>query len=125
MDKITLLYLCGIYNIILVVFHLLFWKIFNWKVTLEKGTKTNKAIIQIMNIQLIYLFLAMSFVYLYYAKELIQSEIGNIILIVYAGFWIVRFLQQFVFLKQKGKFVISLAILFFVGAVLHVTPNLI
>jgi hypothetical protein len=119
MDKITLLYLCGIYNIILVVFHLLFWKIFNWRITLEKGTKASKALIQIMNIQLIYLFIVMSFVYLFYTKELIQSEIGNTVLFGYAGFWIVRFLQQFVFLKQKGKFVIGLTVLFFVGAVLH------
>ncbi len=125
MDQIILLYLCGIYNMALVVFHLLFWKIFNWKTTLEKATKANKTVIQIMNIQLIYLFLAMSFVYLYYAKELIQSEIGNIILIVYSGFWIVRFVQQFLFLKQKGKFVISLTILFFVGAILHLLPILI
>jgi hypothetical protein len=125
MDKITLLYLCGIYNLVLVVFHVLFWKVFNWKKTLDKSTKANKAVTQIMNIQLIYLFLFMAIIYLFYTKELIQSKIGNAILLGYAGFWIVRFFQQFLFLKQKGTFVIALTFLFFVGALLHLIPNLI
>jgi hypothetical protein len=124
MEKITILYLCGIYNIILVILHILFWKIFNWKTTLNKGTNTNKIVTQIMNIQLIYLFAFMAIVYLYFTKELVQSKIGTIFLFGYAGFWIVRFFQQFIFLKQKGKFVIGLTSLFFVGAVLHLIPAL-
>ncbi len=119
MDKITALYLCGIFNLLLVIFHILFWKIFNWKTTLKKGTKANAIVTQIMNVQLIYWFLFMAVVYLFYTKELLQSKIGTIFLFGYAGFWIVRFFQQFIFLKQKGKFVIGLTILFFIGAVLH------
>lgn len=124
MDKITLLYLCGIFNLLLTIFHILFWKIFNWKTTLEKGTKANKAVMQIMNVNLIYLFLFMAFFYFYYNIELLQSKILKTFLFGYAGFWIVRFFQQFIFLKQKGKFVIGLTILFFVGAVLHLIPVL-
>ena len=122
MDKIFILYLCGIYNVILIVFHLLFWKVFNWKTTLNKGTKANKAVIQIMNIQLIYLFAFMAVVYLIYPKELLQSKIGFLFLFGFSGFWIVRFFQQFIFLKQKGKFVIGLTILFLIGAILHTIP---
>lgn len=124
MDKIIFLYFCGIFNLLLAIFHILFWKIFNWKTTLVKGTKGNKVAIQIMNIQLIYLFIVMSFVYLFYTEELMQSKIGNTVLFGYAGFWIVRFFQQFIFLKQKGKFVIGLTFLFFVGALLHLIPIL-
>jgi hypothetical protein len=124
MDNLTLLYVCGFYNILLSIFHILFWRIFKWKITLNKGSKTNKAIIQIINIQLIYLFAFMAIIYLLFPTELLNTKLGNTILIGYAGFWIVRFIQQFIFLKQKGKFVISLSFLFFFGAVIHLLPIL-
>lgn len=124
MDKITILYFCGIYNIAFVVFHILFWKIFNWKETLDKGTKSSKAILQIINIQLIYLFAIMAYIYMYYGKELINSKIGNLVLIGYAGFWIIRLIQQFIFLKMKGKFVIGLTLIFLFGAFIHSIPML-
>ncbi|MCF6279420.1 MAG: hypothetical protein L3J14_03650 [Flavobacteriaceae bacterium] len=122
METTTIIYICGFYNILLAIFHTLFWKIFKWNETLDKGTKATKIITQIMNIQLIYLFLFMAFIYLFYAEELLKSKIGNAILIGYAGFWIVRFFQQFIFLKQKGKFVIGLTILFLIGAIIHLIP---
>lgn len=124
MDKFSLLFICGIYNVLLAVFHICFWKIFKWKSILNTGSKATKYIMQIMNIQLIYLFLAMSYLYLFNAKELIQSKIGTLILVIYAGFWIVRFLLQFIFLKQKGKFVIGLTMLFLIGAIIHTLPIL-
>jgi len=124
MDKISLLYICGIYNIAFVIFHILFWKIFKWKNILEKGTKSTKAIIQIINIQLIYLFIVMAYVYLFYTDLLMDTKIGKLILIAYAGFWVLRFIQQFIFLKIKGKFVIALTLVFLFGAIIHLLPIL-
>lgn len=122
MDKVNLINICGFYNIILVIFHVFFWRIFNWKTTLEKGSKTTKAIVQIFNIQLVYLFVFMAVIYLMFSKELINSILGKSILIGYAGFWILRFIQQFIFLKQKVPFVIGLSFVFFLGAVIHTLP---
>lgn len=124
MDKITLLYICGTYNIAFVIFHILFWKIFNWKDTLEKGAKSTKAVIQIINIQLIYLFAIMAYIYIFYTDLLMDTKIGKLILIAYAGFWILRFVQQFVFLKIKGKFVVILTLIFLFGAIIHLLPIL-
>jgi len=104
------------------VFHLFFWKIFKWKKTLAKGTKANAIATQIMNIQLIYLFAFMAILYLFFSKELLHSKIGSLIMIGYAGFWIIRFIQQFIFLKIKGSFIIKLTILFFIGAIIHTLP---
>lgn len=125
MDKIIILYICGFFNIVLIIFHVLFWKVFNWKTTLSKGTKANAVAMQIMNIQLIYLFLAMSLLYFIFPNELLQTKIGNTILFGYAGFWIIRFLQQFIFLKMKGSFVIKLTLLFLFGAIIHSLPIII
>lgn len=120
MDKISILYICGFYNFFLAVFHVLFWRIFKWKETLIKGTKANAIATQIMNIQLIYLFLFMSVVYLVFPQELLNSDIGYVLLVGYAGFWFVRFIQQFIFLKTRGVFVvIMLHLLFFFGAAIH------
>ncbi len=125
MDTATILFVCGLYNIVLVIFHILFWRIFKWNETLIKGTKANKIIIQIMNVQLIYLFLFMAFVYLLYPNELLNTNIGFAILFGYFGFWLIRFVQQFIFLKIKGNFVIGLTVLFFIGAVIHLLPIII
>lgn len=124
MKPIILLNVCGIFNIILVIFHLFFWKIFRWKLTLAKGTRTNKAIIQIFNIQLLVLFTIMAFIYLKYPLDLLKTPLGNAVLIGFAIFWTIRFFQQFIFLKQKGTMVFVLNILFFIGAIIHTLPLL-
>ncbi len=124
MNIFQLLFICGIYNLLLTVFHISFWKVFKWNETLDKGSKANKYVIQIMNIQLIYLFLFMSIVYLFLPNELLNSILGYWIMFGYAGFWILRFIQQFIFLKIKGKFVIGLTLLFFIGSVVHLLPIL-
>lgn len=124
MKKTTLLYLCGFYNIVLVVFHIGFWKIFNWKKTLVQGTKANAIATQIMNIQLIYLFFFMAILFFVFPNKLLHSEIGNFMLLGYAGLWIILFIQQFIFLKMKGAFVTKLTLVFFIGAILHILPIL-
>ncbi len=124
MDKITILYICGFYNLVLMVFHIFFWSIFKWKKTLAKGTKTNAIATQIMNVQLIYLFLFMAIVCFVYPNQLLNSKMGYVLLLGYAIFWIIRFVQQFVFLKLKGSFVITLTTLFFIGAIIHTLPIL-
>lgn len=124
MDAITLLYICGIFNIFLAVFHIYFWKIFKWNETLENGTIANKYVVQIMNIQLIFLFIFMALVYFFLPNELLNSRLGFWIMFGYSGFWIVRFIQQFIFLKMKGKFVIGLTLLFLFGSIIHILPLL-
>jgi hypothetical protein len=120
----NILVVCGIYNILLALFHIYFWKVFKWNETLEIGTKANKYLVQIMNIQLIYVFIFMAFIYIFFKDELLDSTLGYWIMFGYAGFWVVRFIQQFIFLKIKGKFVIGLTLLFFIGSVLHLIPIL-
>ena len=95
---------------------------FKWKETLNLGTKANAIVIKIINNQLIYLFFFMAFMYFQFPQELLNSKIGNVILIGYSGFWIFRLIQQFIFLKMKGSFVIKLTILFFIGAIIHLLP---
>jgi len=122
MTKIVLLHLCGIYNLAFAIFHILFWKLFKWNEDLKRNSVGNRAIIQILNIRLIYIFLLMAFIYLFYPAQLLETKIGFVLLIGFLGFWIGRTVEQFIFLRVKSKMVHILTLIFFIGVVLHFLP---
>ncbi|WCL50538.1 hypothetical protein [Leptospira sp. GIMC2001] len=115
-----LFYILGIYYIGFAVFHCFFWKIFNWRNDLRKISRANAAILQIANIQLIFYFIGMGLVFFYFNKVLPKSEVGYFTICFGLGFWLVRFLNQFIFLRMKSKIVHSLSLIFFIGIVLHI-----
>ena len=122
MDKTWLLYICGFYNLTFAVFHLYFWKIFRWKEDLKENSIANRAIIQILNIRLIYVFLLMAFIYFFYTNQLVTTEIGFVLLIGFLGFWTGRLIEQFIFLRVKSRMATILTIIFFIGIIIHLLP---
>jgi hypothetical protein len=56
----TLLNLCGIHSVALGLFHVTFWKLFNWQRELKNNTAVARATMQIFNIHLIYVFFAVA-----------------------------------------------------------------
>ena len=119
MNKTLLLDLCGIYNLSFAIFHILFWKIFKWNEDLKRNSVGNRAIIQILNIRLIYIFLLMAFIYFFYPDQLTETKIGFVLLIGFSGFWIGRTIEQFIFLRVKSKMVRILTVVFFIGLINH------
>ncbi|MDD5362423.1 MAG: hypothetical protein PHN88_09845 [Ignavibacteria bacterium] len=122
MDKLLLLKICGIYNLAFAVFHIMFWKIFNWKDDLAKLRAGNRAVMQILNIRLIYVFLLMAFVYLFYSSQLAETPLGFVLLIGFLGFWVGRTIEQFIFLRIKSTMVTVLSVVFLIGVMLHLLP---
>jgi len=122
MEKIIILKICGFYNLAFAIFHILFWKIFKWNDDLKKSSISTRAIIQILNIRLIYVFILMSIIYLFYSDQLIETQIGFFLLIGFLGFWIGRTIEQFIFLRVKSKMVTILTITFIIGIVIHMIP---
>ena len=122
MDKTWLLYICGFYNLTFAVFHLYFWKIFRWKEDLKENSIANRAIIQILNIRLIYVFLLMAFIYFFYTNQLVTTEIGFVLLIGFSGFWTGRLIEQFIFLRVKSRMATILTVILFVGIIFHLLP---
>jgi hypothetical protein len=122
MDKLLLLKICGIYNLAFAIFHIMFWKLFNWKDDLKKLTFGNRAVMQILNIRLIYVFLLMAFVYLFYSSQLAETSLGFVLLIGFLGFWVGRTIEQFIFLRVKTTMVTVLTIVFIIGVILHLLP---
>jgi hypothetical protein len=122
MNKTILLALCGVYNLAFAIFHIYFWKLFKWKEDFRKNSVGNRAIVQILNIRLIYIFLLMAFIYFTYPQQLIDTELGLVLLIGFLGFWVGRTIEQFIFLRVKSKMVTILTVVFFVGIIIHLLP---
>jgi len=122
MNKTLLLYICGFYNLSFAVFHIYFWKIFKWKEDLTRNSVANRAIIQILNIRLIYVFLLMAFIYFFSPDQLVTTKIGLVLLIGFLGFWTGRFIEQLVFLRVKSGLATVLTFILFIGIILHLLP---
>ena len=121
---ITWVYLCGLFSILFGIFHLFFWRLFKWKSDLKKLTPPNRAIMQILNIRLIYVFFFVGFLCLAFPHELISTPLGNALLIGCSLFWLGRTIEQFVFLKMDHVLVHILTVLFLIGTILFLIPVL-
>jgi hypothetical protein len=75
----------------------------------------NRAILQIANIQLIWVFLCVGGLCLRFPNTLIETAPGRAVMLGMSGFWIVRLIQQFVFLRMHHPLVHALSALFALG----------
>ena len=112
----------GIYNIFFVLFHIGFWKIFNWGTELEKLDFTNKWVMQILNIQIIYYFIVTAVICFVFRNELLTTKLGKWFLLGTAGFWFVRAIQQFAFWELGAVSTIIGVSFFLLGSVLFLVP---
>jgi hypothetical protein len=118
----TILFICGIYSLAFAIFHMGFWKIFNWNNDLKKLSFANKGIMQILNGQIIYYFLFVALICFVFPDELFSTTLGNVFLLGCSFFWLIRAIQQFVFLRANHYIIHILTILFIVGIVLFALP---
>lgn len=114
----------GIYNIVLVVFHLFFWRIFNWKDDLRSLTFLNRAIMQVLNLSLTFAFIIFSYISLFHTKELISTPLGQSLLVFMALFWFARSIEQVIFFKLNRWKSIAFFVFFLIGAVLYAVPSI-
>ncbi len=111
----------GVYNIVLGAFHILFWKIplFDWTHELNKISRVNSGVMQIMNLCLIVLFFFMAYVSFFHANELLSTRLGSTILIGFSIFWILRLIEQFIYFGIAGYL---FPILFAIGSIAYIIP---
>ncbi len=120
----TMLLLCGLHSLGFAAFHVAFWALFRWPKTLASTTVANRAILQIANVQLIWVFLCIGGLCLRFPDALIQTPLGRAVMLGMSGFWVLRLIQQFVFLRVKHPLVHTLSVLFALGAALFALPIL-
>ena len=114
----------GFYNLLFAVFHLLFWRLFKWNKEMQKLSFANRGIIQILNIQIIYYFVAVAIVCFCFTNELLTTNLGKFFLLGNSLFWAIRLVQQYMFLRKNSFVIHILAVLFLLGAVLFFLPLL-
>lgn len=120
----TIILFCGIFSTAFALFHLSFWKIFNWHTELKKLGFANRGIMQILNGQIIYYFLFVAFVCFVFPGELLSGSLGKVFLSGCSLFWLIRTLQQFIFFRIHDFRIHLLTLLFITGTVLFAIPVL-
>lgn len=117
LEKVVLL--GGIYHIGFIIFHLFFWKIFNWDVTLRKLNSIDRSTIQVLNISLTFVFTIFAYLSINYSAELVSTKLGLSILLFISLFWFFRAIQQVYFYGLKNRLSIMLFIIFILGGIIY------
>jgi len=122
--KNTLLLLSGFYCIGFALFHLLFWRIFRWKSDLERIMPINKAIMQVLNLQLTFVFLFFAVAIFLFNDELINTASGKFIIGSMSVFWFIRAVNQILFFDKKNYISLIIFFVFIIGGLLFLVPIL-
>lgn len=120
-----LLIIGGIHSLLFGLFHCMFWNILKWKTVLKKIDPANEAVIQILNLRIIYILFLHSFLCFFFTDDLLTNRIGNFMLIGSALFWFGRTIEQFVYQRQlpfKDPVNMTFTIIFIIGIVIYTIP---
>ena len=113
----------GIYMILLVIFHLLFWRLFNWPESLMPLDNINRSTMQVLNLGLTFLFGIIAYISLLHTTELLTTALGNSLLILLSLLWLFRAVLQVVFYGVRHPASTALTLYFVVGALLFGLPG--
>lgn len=119
MDNKLLIIVGGYFHLLFAVFHLFFWRVFNWKKDLAYLTNVNRGIMQVLNLCLTFVFFVIAFICISYPGELLTSQLGRVILISISIFWLFRTIYQFLFFSLRKKFSLILTVLFVAGFIIY------
>ena len=117
-DFDLLILACGLHSAAFALFHLGFWRLFDWPRTLQTTTRPNRAIVQIANAQLVWVFGVVALLCFVMPDELAGTRLGWAALAGMAGFWWLRLVLQCVWLRLQHPLVHVLSATFLIGAVL-------
>ena len=119
--KNILLLTGGLYSLAFAVFHMLFWRVFRWKADLQRLIPVNRAIIQVLNLRLIYVFLVVGLATVLFPVALLSTELGMFILGAESLFWFMRAIEQIIFFGMHSVASIALFWVFLIGSGLFAT----
>lgn len=114
----------GVHSLAFAAFHMAFWRLFDWRRSLATANRADRAILQILNLRLIYVFLCMAALCFGFTTQLHATALGRAILAGMSLFWVGRTIEQFIFLRIDRVLVHVLTALFVVGAALFALPLL-
>jgi hypothetical protein len=101
---------------LLTIFHLAFWEILNWEVTLACLNANNRNIMYALNIISIMNFFAMVIITTFYRFELLNTGLGKFILLWFSSLGILRVILEFILWNESPNFFI-ITICLFIGII--------
>ena len=118
----TLIIIGGFLWLAFFVFHIFFWKLFDWKYDLENLTNTNKAIMQVLNLCLMLVFLIFAYVSIFQTDELLTTSLGKTLLAGMALFGIFRAIEQVIFFDLKHIRSKAVLVVALIGTAIYLIP---
>ncbi|MCW8127162.1 hypothetical protein [Microbulbifer halophilus] len=122
MSVTTVIMLGGFFNLGFAVFHLLFWRLFDWKRDLASLRFINRQVMQILNFCLIFTFLIFAYLSFFHPTELLATGLGRSLLFLIALFWLLRAAEQVVFFGLHRRLSLALFFVFLAGTALYAYP---
>lgn len=124
MDMRVVVWLGGVHSLAFALFHLAFWRLLDWPRDLRGASVATRAVAQILNLRLTYVFLAVAAACFFLTDDLLGTRLGRCLLGAMALFWLGRLIEQAVFLRFNNRMLHVLSALFALGAVLFAWPLL-
>ncbi|MBN1609539.1 MAG: hypothetical protein JW940_23105 [Polyangiaceae bacterium] len=79
------------------LFHLAFWRVFDWSVALAPLAPLDRAVMQVLNVHVAYTILFVGYLSLFHSGELVGTRLGRTLSFFVAGFWVLRAVNEVVF----------------------------
>jgi hypothetical protein len=99
----------GVIYLFFALFHSSFWLLFGRDNVLSKIPPMLSKILQMLNIGIIALFIALGIILIKYRSHIVESPIGKSLLVLSAFFFIVRIVAEFIFPDCSYGLVVFLA----------------
>ena len=113
------LWVGGLFNLAFFIFHLFFWKIFKWREDLHKLLPINRAVMQVLNICLMFVFLIFAYVSLFYIDEMRTTSLGLSLILLIAIFWGLRAIMQLIFFSRTRLMSYVFFVIFAAGCLIY------
>jgi len=114
-----LLLACAVANLGFAVFHVAFWRLFDWRDQLARVSWVNRGVMQVLNVRLIYVFVLFAALQAVFAPTLLASPPGFALQAGIAGFWAMRAAEQVLFFRLAHPASKGIFALFVANALLH------
>ena len=114
-----LLVAAGVFNLAFAIFHMYFWRLFDWHQELPRLGLANRGIMQVLNLCLTYVFVVAAVLLLSFPTEAFGTELGRFLLTAMTGFWLLRTILQPLFFGMRHPLSKALFALFALGTVIH------
>jgi len=128
-----LLFTGGIFNLGFGIFHLFFWKLFDWKNDLASLSFINRNVMQVwkndlaslsfinrnvmqvLNLCLAFVFFVFAYISVFHSSEMLTTGLGSALIFAISIFWFLRAIEQIIFFTLRKPISWILFILFLLG----------